>query len=106
MWEPLLLLIIIIITEMIRIIGKMLPASIPLWRLSPAIWVTFPTRLGPMEPPRSPAIASNANIAVPPLGNFFDEMLIDPGHMIPTEKPQNMHPKRLIMGLADSEAII
>ena len=49
----------------------------PLLILSPAIWVTRPTIPGPMLPPRSPAMARSANIAVPPAGNFLDEDVAD-----------------------------
>lgn len=42
-----------------------------------------------MEPPRSPAMASRANMAVPPMGIVPEVMLMVPGHMIPTEKPHS-----------------
>ena len=78
--------------------GKKLPASIPALRLSFALWVTRPTTPGPMDPPKSPAIASSANIAVPPSGILPEAMLMVPGHIIPTEKPQIMQPARLRSG--------
>lgn len=33
-----------------------------------------------------------SNIAVPPDENALEEMLIVPGHMIPTENPHTIHP--------------
>ena len=71
---------------MINTSGNTLPASIPYWRLSPFCWVIEPTRLGPNAPPRSPAIASMANSAVPPCGMRGDMRLSVPGHMMPTER--------------------
>ena len=85
--------------------GNTHPASIPFWRLSFAYWVIFPTRLGPKAPPKSPAIASSANIAVPPVGSRLEEILIVPGHIIPTENPQTIHPIRPTTGFADIDAI-
>ena len=76
----------------------------PLLILSPAIWVTRPTIPGPMLPPRSPAMARSANIAVPPAGNFLDEILNVPGHMIPTEKPHRIHPVSPTTGFKKSDA--
>ena len=84
--------------------GKTLPTSMPDCRLSPACWVTAPTRLGPKAPPRSPAMASRANSAVPPRGMRGEAMLIVPGHMMPTEKPQKMQPARLSTGFFDRPA--
>ena len=40
----------------------------------------FPTIAGLTVPPKSPANAKNANIAVPPCGHFWEERLIVPGH--------------------------
>ena len=54
--------------------------------------------------PKSPARAKNANIAVPPLGHFCEDMLIDPGHIIPTAKPQSAQPASPRIGNPDSEA--
>ena len=77
---------------------------IPVLILSPAYCVTLPTIAGPILPPRSPAIASSANIAVPPVGNFWDDMLIVPGHIIPTENPHNTHPISPMTGFDESDA--
>ena len=84
--------------------GKTSPTVIPVLILSPAIWVTLPTIPGPILPPKSPAIARSANIAVPPAGNFLEEILSVPGHMIPTENPHNIHPISPTTGLANSDA--
>ena len=86
------------------IIGKILAASRPRWRLSPALWDTKPTIAGPIEPPISPAIAKKANIAVPPSGILAEERLIVPGHIIPTEKPQKIHPSKPIKGWRENAA--
>lgn len=76
----------------------------PIRILSPAYCVTRPTMPGPMLPPRSPAIASSANMAVPPAGKLSEERLIVPGHIIPTEKPHIIHPVSPMAGLAESDA--
>ena len=73
-------------------------------RLLPAFCVTNPTIAGPIEPPISPAIASNAKRAVPPAFILTDVMLIVPGHIMPTEKPHIIQPARPAMGLAPSPA--
>ena len=76
----------------------------PTWILPPNMSATFPTMAGPMLPPRSPAIAKSANIAVPPVGNAFEEMLIVPGHMIPTENPHTIHPASPMIGFSENDA--
>ena len=58
-------------TERTKTAGKTQPASTPIFKLSFAACVTSPTMPGPTAPPRSPAIARKANIAVPPSGTFF-----------------------------------
>ena len=73
-------------------IGNTIPASIPAFILSFAFCVKMPMMLGPIDAPKSPPIASKANKAVPPKGIRAEEMLIEPGHMIPTENPQRIHP--------------
>ena len=55
-------------TDSTRMTGNILPDSIPAFRSSFARCVTKPTIPGPTEPPRSPAMARSANIAVPPSG--------------------------------------
>ena len=52
--------------------GKIIPAKIPIFRLSPKAPDTIPTNVGPPEQPISPPNASNANMAVPPLGKAAD----------------------------------
>ena len=53
---------------------------------------TNPASVGPPEQPTSPARASMANIAVPPLRIVADALLNVPGHIMPTEKPHTAHP--------------
>ena len=87
-----------------RIIGKIVATRMPTFRLSFAIDDTKPTRLGPALHPRSPPSASSANIAVPPVGNLSDEILMVPGHIIPTEKPQTIQPIKPAIGFDETEA--
>lgn len=47
--------------------------------------------------PRSPAIASRANMAVPPLGSRPEHMLMVPGHIMPTENPHTIQPIRVFL---------
>ena len=84
--------------------GKIVAASNPDLRLPPAISERLPTIAGLTIAPKSPAKAKNANIAVPPLGHFCEDMLIDPGHIIPTAKPQREQPASPRIGNEDSEA--
>ena len=84
--------------------GKIQPASTPLRISSPALCEMFPTIPGPIAPPRSPAMARRANIAVPPEGIFPEQMLMVPGHIIPTEKPHIIQPASPSMGISDREA--
>ena len=72
--------------------GKTTAASRPFFRSPPARSATNPTDMGPMVPPRSPASARKANIAVPPAGQMREAMLMVPGHMMPTEKPHRAQP--------------
>lgn len=75
-------------------IGKTTAASIPFFKSSDAALEIQPTRAGPVEHPRSPASASNANSAVPPFRSIADALLKVPGHIIPTDKPQTAQPAR------------
>ena len=93
-------------SDTISIKGNAQPDSIPFCISLPAFWVIFPTIAGPSAPPRSPAIARSANIAVPPVDILPEQMLIDPGHMIPTENPHIMQPRSPITGIPDREAVI
>lgn len=70
----------------------MIAARIPFFRLSDAILEIYPTSEGPPEHPKSPASASNANMAVPPFLIAADALLKLPGHIIPTDNPQIPHP--------------
>ena len=80
-----------------RITGKISPHLMPILILFPAFWVIRPTIL----PPKSPAMARRENIAVPPFGNVFEEILIVPGHIIPTEKPHTIQPTSPMIELDD-----
>lgn len=91
--------------DKMSISGKTDPISIPVFRLSFVLCVTAPTRPGPKAPPRSPAMASNANMAVPPAGSYREQILIVPGHIIPTENPHKIQPTRPRTGLAEIEAV-
>ena len=84
-----------------RITGKISPHLMPLLILVPAFWVIRPTIPGPILPPKSPAMARRENIAVPPFGNVFEEILIVPGHIIPTENPHTIQPISPIIELDD-----
>ena len=84
--------------------GKIVAERSPVFRLPPATSETLPTIVGPAAAPKSPAKAKKANIAVPPLGHFCEDILIEPGHMIPTAKPQSAQPASPRMGRGDSEA--
>ena len=77
----------------------------PVLRLSLNRLDTVPTTVGPIEHPTSPANAKNANIAVPPLLIFADDMLNVPGQRIPTAKPHRPHPSKLNKGSGESEMI-
>ena len=76
----------------ISAMGKSIAAKNPARRLPSAAEETKPTTVGPQVQPRSPASASIANRAVPPLGMLAEERLNTPGHIIPTEKPQRPQP--------------
>ena len=85
-------------------IGKQTPAKMPVFKLLPAFCEIIPIKPGPNEPPKSPDNARRANRAVPPTGIVFHEMLMVPGHMIPTEKPQIALPARPRAGEFDNPA--
>lgn len=76
----------------------MIAVKIPVFIFPPAMSDTVPTRVGPDEHPKSPARASKANIAVPPLRREAAALLKVPGHIIPTEAPHKAHPIRLRIG--------
>lgn len=83
--------------------GNITPAKKPILRLLPKAPETIPTTVGPPAHPTSPANASNANIAVPPLASEAAALLNTPGHMIPTDRPHNAQPIKPTMGLGTSE---
>ena len=89
----------------ISISGNAVAASSPILRLPPAISETPPTIVGLTVAPKSPARAKSANIAVPPLGHFWEERLIEPGHITPTETPQSAQPARPKAGKEDNDAV-
>ena len=91
-------------TDITKTMGKPIPAKTPACRLFADLWDTFPIIAGPAAPPKSPARARSANIAVPPDGSICDEILIDPGHIIPTENPHNAHPNNPTNGILASPA--
>ena len=84
--------------------GKIVATSNPVLRSPPAVSEKLPTIAGLTIAPKSPAKAKNANIAVPPLGQCLEDMLIDPGHIIPTAKPQRAQPASPRIDMVDSEA--
>ena len=84
--------------------GNMVATSNPVFRLPPAISEILPTIVGLAVAPRSPAKAKNANIAVPPFGHFCEDRLIEPGHIMPTAKPQSAQPVRPRIGKAAKDA--
>ena len=70
------------------IIGKILAASRPRWRLSPALWDTKPTIAGPIEPPISPAIAKKAKekkVGARALRAIIEEFMLDIMYEIPKD---------------------
>ena len=85
--------------------GNIAAKSRPILRSPPAMPEKRPTIDGPTVAPISPAKAKNANIAVPPMGHFCAEILIVPGHMIPTEIPHSAQPANPIIGKGDRDAI-
>ena len=73
----------------------------PIRILFSAYWVIRPTIPGPILPPKSPAMARRENIAVPPFGKVFEDILMVPGHIMPTENPHKIQPISPIIGLVD-----
>lgn len=85
-------------------IGNTVATSNPVLRLPFAISERLPTMAGLTIAPKSPAKAKKANIAVPPLGQCLEDMLIEPGHIIPTPKPQSAQPASPRIGIAERDA--
>ena len=92
-------------TPKINKTGKIVATNRPIFKFPFAKLEHIPTIDGPIEPPKSPPNAKNANIAVPPAGHFCAEILSVPGHMIPTERPHNAHPINPIIGTVAKETI-
>ena len=82
----------------------MVPASRPALRLLLKTCEIFPTIAGPAAPPKSPDMASIAKSAVPPFGILGEQILIVPGHMIATEKPQRIQPRSPSIGIEERDA--
>ena len=87
-----------------KAVGNRTATNIPVFKFPFALSATQPTTPGPLAQPKSPARAKKANIAVPPVGNAFEEMLIVPGHMIPTEKPHTIQPASPMIGFSENDA--
>ena len=87
-----------------NITGNSVATSKPVFRLPPVLSERLPTIAGLTIAPKSPANAKNANIAVPPLGNFWEDILIDPGHIMPTARPQSAQPASPRIGNVDRDA--
>ena len=92
-------------SPMIMTIGNKVAKSNPILRLPPTASAIFPVTAGLIVAPKSPANAKKANNAVPPFGHFCVEMLIVPGHIIPTANPHNAQPASPIIEMRDSEAV-
>ena len=85
-------------------VGKIVAKSKPNFKFPPTASAILPTIVGQIDAPKSPASAKNANIIVPPLGHFCEEMLIVPGHIIPTAKPHTAQPIKPSIATDDKDA--
>ena len=90
--------------DIISNMGKITAAKPPFLIFSSKRLVAKPTTVGPKEQPKSPARASIANIAVPPLGKLSEASENEPGHITPTEKPQKAQPAREKAGFPENDA--
>ena len=88
----------------IMIVGNTVAKINPVFKLPPTKSAIPPAIAGLTVAPKSPANAKNANIAVPPFGHFCEEMLMVPGHIIPTDKPQSAQPTRPSIEMGDRAA--
>ena len=86
-------------------IGNKVAKSKPVLRFPPTASAILPTIEGPAAATRSPANAKKANIAVPPVGHFCEEMQSVPGHIMPTASPHIAHPIKPIIGMGDRAAV-
>ena len=84
--------------------GKITAANRPVFKSPPAASEILPTIAGLAIAPVSPAKAKNANMAVPPLGHLWEDILMEPGHIIPTARPQRAQPARPRTGTGDRDA--
>ena len=92
------------ISPKIKPMGNTVAKSKPVFRLPPTVSAIQPTMAGLTVAPKSPAKAKKANIAVPPLGHFCEEILMVPGHIIPTDNPQKAQPIRPMPEIGDRDA--
>ena len=97
--------IIIRIGNAIQKIRPNFKGSIVIDGLARAASERIPVIHGPNAQPKSPNIASIANIAVPPFGKAFAERLNIPGHIVEAERPQSPQPIRETSGIGTSEVI-
>lgn len=85
-------------------IGNIVATNNPILRFPPASSERLPTIAGLIIAPKSPANAKKANIAVPPFGHRCEEILIEPGHIMPTADPQSAQPISPRIGKVDKDA--
>lgn len=73
--------------------------------LTDTISETKPVIHGDKPHPISPNIARKANMAVLPLGNFFDDMLSTPGHITLIANPHIAQAIREMIGIGANAAV-
>ena len=86
-----------------KITGKIRANKIPSLKFPWLLLKIKPTKVGPLEHPKSPANARNAKRAVPPLFKQEEAMLKVPGHKMPTENPQSPQASKLRSGKGERE---
>ena len=86
-----------------KITGKIRANKIPSLKFPWLLLKIKPTKVGPLEHPKSPAKARNANRAVPPFLKQEEAILKVPGHKIPTENPQSPQLSKLRNGKGERE---
>lgn len=97
--------VIIRIGKTIQKIRPNFKGSIVIDGLACAASERIPVIHGPNAQPKSPNIASMANIAVPPLGKTFAARLKMPGHIVEAESPQSPQPISETIGTGTSEVV-
>lgn len=97
--------IIIRIGKAMQKISPNFKGSIVIEELELAASERIPVIHGPNAQPKSPNIASIANIAVPPLGKAFADRLKIPGHIVEAESPHKPQPMSDTIGIGTSEVI-